>query len=88
MGQHGIDAADPGSFVLLKGDQALFKSDAALELCRLLGGAWKMLLVAKIIPKTVRDYMYDKLARNRYQWFGKREQCMRPDAPHMDRFIE
>ena len=88
MEQQGVDPADPSSFILFKDDQAFFKSDAALELFRLLGGAWKILLVAKIFPRPARDFLYDKLARNRYRWFGKLDHCMRPDPSESDRFID
>ena len=87
MAQFGIDPANPSSFVLLRDDQAFFKSDAALELFRVLGRAWQLLLLVKIIPRPARDFFYDMLARNRYRWFGRLNQCVIPEPSESDRFI-
>jgi len=54
------------------------KSDVALELFRRFGGLWSLLYVMKIIPRPLRDGVYDFIARNRYRFFGKKESCMIP----------
>src|SRR5687768_15736185 len=55
-------------------------SDASLEVYRRLGGVWWLLSLARYIPRSIRNSMYRILARNRYRWFGRREQCRIPSA--------
>ena len=64
------------------------KSDAILQLASGLGGAWKLLLVGKIIPRFLRDALYDWVARNRYRFFGKYDSCTRPSPEAMSRFVD
>ena len=64
------------------------KSDAVLELCKVLGGGHKLLLVGYILPKFLRDGLYSFIAQNRYRWFGKQDHCMIPTKDIQDRFLE
>lgn len=64
------------------------RSDAALELLRQLGGSWSLLYGLKIIPRPIRNGIYDWVARNRYRWFGKRESCMIPTPDLKARFLD
>jgi len=62
--------------VLLHYNNQLFKkSDAVLEVFRIIGGGWKLFLCFRIIPRPWRDVIYDFVARNRYRWFGRKESC-------------
>ncbi|HFS67003.1 MAG TPA: thiol-disulfide oxidoreductase DCC family protein [Flavobacteriia bacterium] len=76
------------SIVLLKGKQLFVKSDAALEILKDLGFPYCIIYVFKIIPKFIRDFVYDIIAKYRYQWFGKRATCMIPTNDLKKRFIE
>lgn len=76
------------TFVLVEGEEAYIKSTAALRMCRLLGGFWKLLYVFIAIPAPIRDAAYDYVARNRYRWFGKKEECMVPGPEVRRRFLE
>jgi predicted DCC family thiol-disulfide oxidoreductase YuxK len=78
----GID-----SIVLIKDGRAFVKSEAALEIARHLKGGWPLLRVFKILPKSLRDSAYDLIARNRYRWFGKQEQCRVPTPELKERFL-
>lgn len=60
------------SFMLVKGDKCFYKSSAALRVCKNLNGFWKLFYCLLIIPKPLRDYLYDIVAMNRYKWFGKK----------------
>ncbi|MCB0631988.1 MAG: thiol-disulfide oxidoreductase DCC family protein [Saprospiraceae bacterium] len=62
-------------------------SDVALEVVRRLPGIWSMLYGFVIIPKFLRDAIYNWVARNRYRWFGKRESCMMPTPDVKRRFL-
>lgn len=63
------------------------KSTAALRIVRKLGGIWPIFYVFIIIPKFIRDSIYNLIARYRYKWFGKTENCRVPSPEIKDRFI-
>jgi predicted DCC family thiol-disulfide oxidoreductase YuxK len=85
---HGLDPNNLHTMLLITKTQAYFKSDAALEVARQFGGFWKLLLIFKIIPRSVRDWVYATIARNRYRWFGRRDTCLIPDPAIRERFLE
>ncbi len=66
----------------------LSRSDAILELMRLLGPPWSIFAVFKILPRRWRDALYDFIARRRYRWFGKKEQCWVPRPEWRERFLD
>ncbi|MDJ0899609.1 MAG: DCC1-like thiol-disulfide oxidoreductase family protein [Xenococcus sp. MO_188.B8] len=63
------------------------QSDAFLNICRRLGGIWSILSLFKIIPRSIRDYIYRVIARNRYQLFGRRSTCRMPNEQEKSRFL-
>jgi predicted DCC family thiol-disulfide oxidoreductase YuxK len=62
-------------------------ADVPLEIARRLGGFWKLFLVFKIVPRILRNRLYNWVARNRYRWFGQRESCMIPTPELRQRFL-
>ena len=64
------------------------KSSAALRIAKKLDGLWKIAYVFIIIPRFIRDFVYDHIAKNRYKWFGKRESCRMPTEDVKSRFLE
>src|SRR6478735_6987457 len=76
------------SVILIKNESIFQKSDAALEIAKNLNGLWSTLTIFKIIPRVVRDWLYDVVAKNRYTWFGKKDTCMIPTPELKSRFIE
>ena len=64
------------------------KSTAVLKLSRLLGGWHQLLLLGDILPRFVRDWLYNIVAKNRYRWFGKKDQCMLPSKGFENRFLD
>jgi len=76
------------SFILIDAGKAYLRSDAALRLYNKLPWYWKWLQLFWIVPKFLRDAIYDLIARNRYKWFGKKEVCMIPTADVRERFLE
>ncbi len=64
------------------------KSTAVLKLSRLLGGWHQLLLLGYILPRFVRDWLYNIVAKNRYRWFGKKDQCMLPSKGFENRFLD
>jgi predicted DCC family thiol-disulfide oxidoreductase YuxK len=75
------------SFVLIEGNRFFVRSTAALRVLRELGGIWKLFYGFMIIPKPVRDFVYDRVAKSRYRIFGRRESCMIPTGDFVERFL-
>ena len=63
------------------------RSTAALRIARHLRLPWNLLSVLIIIPKFIRDPVYRFVARNRYQWFGRKETCRIPTDEERSRFL-
>lgn len=76
------------SFVLIKRERVYLRSSAALEIAKEFNGAWRLLLLFRVVPSGLRDAIYNLIARNRYKLFGKRETCMLPSKDVLDRFCE
>lgn len=76
------------TIILIEEGHAFFKSDAFLLACRHLRFPWPYAQVARIIPKPLRDWLYDRVAKNRYRLFGRKEKCMVPDAALAKRFLK
>ena len=83
--KHHLSEVD--SVVLIKEDMYYMESDAALEICRHLSSGWKLLAILKVIPSSIRDPLYQFVARNRYRWFGKQDSCMLPTEEMKKRFL-
>lgn len=86
--QYGCDSDVLESVILIDKGTRYAKSAAILKCLRLLGGIWRLLYVLVIIPRPVRDFLYDFIARHRYRWFGKRDQCRIPSAQEQERFLD
>ena len=86
--QFNLPADIFNSFILLEGNRVYTRSAAALRVARLLSGGWKLLYSLIIVPKFIRDAVYNWIARNRYKWFGKREECMIPTPELKERFLD
>lgn len=77
----------PDSIVLIENDVVHVKSDAVLRIARQLDGAWPLLALFRLVPRSVRDLVYDFVARHRYRWFGKRDTCRVPTPDLQSRFL-
>jgi predicted DCC family thiol-disulfide oxidoreductase YuxK len=75
------------SIVLIANGRFFTESTAALKIARELTSFWKVLYIAIIIPKPLRDVVYKWIAKNRYKWFGKKQVCLLPTAEQRDRFF-
>jgi len=83
----GIPQDALNSVILVKEGVAFQRSDAALEIARDFTGIWKGLYYTNIIPRFFRDWIYDRISKNRYSLFGKRDECMIPTPELKARFI-
>lgn len=76
------------SVVVVKDGKLHTKSDAALEIASLLPFPYPLSALFRIIPKFLRDHVYDLIARNRYKWFGTNDTCRIPDKQTRELFLE
>ncbi len=63
------------------------KSNAVLLTFKLLGGAWQLLYLLIILPEFFRNAVYDWIGKNRYKWFGKKNECALPSPEITKRFV-
>lgn len=82
------EIADVDSVILLHREGAWVRSTAALEVARYLGGAWSVTLAAYALPRLMRDWLYDFIARRRYGLFGKHDACPAPAPEVRERFLD
>jgi predicted DCC family thiol-disulfide oxidoreductase YuxK len=64
------------------------KSTGFLRMVGYLRWPWPLLKIVRIVPRPVRDWFYDRIARNRYRLFGRRETCLMPTAEIVARFLD
>ena len=85
----GLDIKNIDSVILYEPGIAYnYKSAAALEIAKNLGGFFHFGTVFKLIPNGLRNLLYDYVAKNRYQWYGKKESCLLPTLELKSKFLE
>ena len=87
LNQFGLDTSTFSSVILIDHGKAYTQSSAAFRICKYLDGGWRLVYGLMIIPKFIRDFLYNIIARNRYKWFGKRKECMVPTPEMIERFL-
>lgn len=87
MRKFGLPETELNSVLLVKHGQLYQKSNAALEIAYQLSGGWPLLYGFKIVPRILRDWIYNWISRNRYKWFGKKDACMIPTPELKSRFV-
>lgn len=85
--EYGIDTSNVDSVVLIEDGKAYVRSAAALRVAKRLGFPTALLYAFIIIPRPVRDLLYDAFAKRRYRFFGEREACMMPTPEVRARFL-
>jgi predicted DCC family thiol-disulfide oxidoreductase YuxK len=85
----GINPINIDSVILYEpGIAYYYKSSAAIEIAKSLGGFWHFGTVFKIIPAGIRNQLYDYIAKNRYKWYGKKETCWIPTEELKSKFLQ
>lgn len=82
-----LSAENLYSVIVVDQDKVYDRSRAALEITRRLNGLWPMLYGFIIMPPFIRNFVYDWISRNRYRWFGVRQECMMPTPDMKARFL-
>ena len=84
----GIDATKIDSIILYEpGIAYYYKSNATIKIAETLGEFLSMIWIFKILPLSIRDLVYDYIAKNRYKWYGKKENCMIPTPEIQSKFL-
>jgi len=84
----GLPTDTLDTVVLVDDDGAHTKSEAALRLTRYLRAPWSWARCLRVVPRPIRDWVYDRVANNRYRWFGQQAACMVPTPTIASRFVE
>ncbi|MEM6258546.1 MAG: DCC1-like thiol-disulfide oxidoreductase family protein [Planctomycetota bacterium] len=85
--EHGIDAGELSSIILVDSGKAYMRSSAVLRICRRLTGPAKLLWPFILVPTFLRDPFYRFVAKRRYKWFGKKDACRLPTPEDQARFL-
>lgn len=83
-----VDQVDPTTIVYEEDGVLFDRSAAALRIVSGLGGVWSLVAVLGLVPRPIRDAVYDWVARNRYAWFGKRDTCRLPTPEERAVFLD
>ena len=87
-GHFGIQAGDLDTVVLIADGKDFTRPDAALRTAQRLDSSWQLTSFFLIVPRPIRDRVYDFIGKRRYRWFGRKETCWLPDPSLRARFLE
>ncbi len=83
-----LNQTSTASVILIDNEKIYTKTDAVIQIAKQLSGWPRLLMGLKVMPKFLRDFGYDLIAKNRYRLFGKRTNCRMPEASEQNRFLE
>lgn len=86
--KHQLPSEDFDSFILLENNQIYQRSTAALKVAKQLSWPLKAMYVFIIIPPFIRNFVYNFIAKNRYKWFGKKNECWLPTPDLKAKFLD
>ena len=84
---HSLNKIIFDSIILIEDTIVYEKSTAVLRIAKKLNNGFQLLYVFILIPKILRDKIYDYIAKNRYKWYGKKNTCMLPSKDLKSRFL-
>jgi predicted DCC family thiol-disulfide oxidoreductase YuxK len=85
--RHGLPTGEYESFILLENGRIYAKSQAFFRVARYMGFPWTFLRAGLMLPRGFADWLYDRVANNRYAIFGKKDTCMIPRKDISQRFL-
>ena len=88
IGLYNLGELAQHSIVLIEQGNVYRKSTAALRIARHLANGWHLFYVCMIIPRRIRDFIYDLIARSRYRLFGMSDTCFVPEPAVKERFLQ
>ena len=75
------------TYLVVSEGQPLTKSDATFAIFETLNAPWRWATALRCMPRPMRDWFYDRMAKNRYRWFGRQDQCFLPTEDQAARFV-
>ena len=83
-----VDTSQTDSIILYIPGKAYFvKADAAFNIAKELGGLISLTSIFSVLPKFLKNFGYDFVAKNRYKWYGKKDSCMMPTPELKSKFL-
>ncbi len=87
--ERNIDTQKIDSIILIEPGKAYYiKAPAALRIGKNFGGLWILLSIFEWIPPVISNWVYDIVAKNRYRWFGRKDECMIPTPELKQKFLD
>ena len=86
--ESGVTGPLPDSMVLIEDGRVYVRSDAPLRVARGLAFPWPLLAAFLVVPRALRDRVYDFVAARRYRWFGRQDVCILPTPDLNRRFLD
>jgi predicted DCC family thiol-disulfide oxidoreductase YuxK len=87
LAENNLSSNEMSSFILFENGKVYDRSTAVLRIARKLNGSWRFLYSFIVVPKFIRDGIYRIISKNRYQWFGKKNECMIPTGGIEAKFL-
>ena len=82
-----VSDSDSGTIVLIDNGKFYTRSTAALRVFKHLSGLWPVMTLFMVVPRFIRDWVYNLISKYRYRWFGKRDTCMIPSPEMKNKFL-
>lgn len=82
-----LDPVQLETILLVVDGMAYSKFAGIIHIATRLGGIWRAAAIFKLLPASLGNWAYDRIARNRYALFGRRETCWAPSPDVLDRVI-
>ena len=86
--EHGLDPEDADTWLYLDNGRAYTSLDAVIAIGRRVGGPGWLLQVFRPLPQGAKNWLYRRIARNRYALFGRTDMCAVPDPALRERLID
>lgn len=86
--QYDLKVSPSDTIIYIDKGTPLYKSTALIRILKDLGGLWMSVCILIAIPRAIRDWLYDRIAKNRYKIFGKKDYCTIPSDELKDRFLQ
>lgn len=85
--REGLSPTDLDTLLVVRGGQVFHKLDAVMVVLAAMGWPWRGMAVLRALPRPLKDWLYDRMARNRYRLFGRADQCLVPTPDVVSRFL-
>jgi predicted DCC family thiol-disulfide oxidoreductase YuxK len=85
---YGMSQTEFETNILIENGRPWYRLDGSIRMAQGLGFPWSFVVIARLLPQSVKDGLYKLIASNRYKWFGRRDTCYLPDARFQDRFLD